>query len=365
MHNEGVGDHCGYFGAHGRASNRAHGGLLLFMAVCPAIVRRMSEEKIPQSHDRIFRHAMSLPLVARQFLETWMPAAFLPLVDWSSLHVEKISGIDVSLAERREDVLYEIKVAGKPVSFYILFEHQTCPARIMPYRVKEYIGLIWQDHRGGIEAGGMLPLVIPMVIYPGPGKWTAVRRLRDLIEIPPEIAEWASEFIPDCGFFLVELSGVQWEKLADGCLARAVMGALQSERTGEMKFEKVLQIVGELFAEPHREDALKLANHLWRYLLYHSELQSREVCQIVESTIPAEQKEKFMSTADILRQEGRQEGEILARQQDVVEALEIRFDRVPDGLREEIGHIIDSSRLHVLLRAAIRCADLESFAKEL
>ena len=80
-----------------------------------------------------------------------------------------------------------------------------------------------------------------------------------------------------------------------------------------------------------------------------------------------------MSTADILRQEGRQEGEqrgeqrgqIIARQQDVIEALEIRFERVPDGLREEISHIPDSARLHVLLRAAIRCADLESFAKEL
>ena len=76
-----------------------------------------------------------------------------------------------------------------------------------------------------------------------------------------------------------------------------------------------------------------------------------------------------MSTADILRQEGRQEGEergrILAQQQAVVEALEIRFDRVPDGLREEIGHIVDSARLHALHRAAIRCADLESFAKEL
>ena len=80
-----------------------------------------------------------------------------------------------------------------------------------------------------------------------------------------------------------------------------------------------------------------------------------------------------MSTADILRQEGRQEGEqrgeqrgqILAKQQAVVEALEIRFDRVPDGLREEIGHIGDSARLHVLLRAAIRCADLESFVKDL
>jgi predicted transposase YdaD len=75
----------------------------------------MSEENLPQSHDRFFRHAMSLPLVARQFLERWMPAAFLPLVDWSSLHVKRISGINESLAERREDVLYEIKVAEKPV----------------------------------------------------------------------------------------------------------------------------------------------------------------------------------------------------------------------------------------------------------
>ena len=56
---------------------------------------------------------------------------------------------------------------------------------------------------------------------------------------------------------------------------------------------------------------------------------------------------------------------ILARQQDVVEALEIRFDVVPDGLREEIEHVTDSPRLHLLLRAAIRCADLESFTKEI
>ncbi|MEI6035109.1 MAG: hypothetical protein WCS65_12630 [Verrucomicrobiae bacterium] len=45
--------------------------------------------------------------------------------------------------------------------------------------------------------------------------------------------------------------------------------------------------------------------------------------------------------------------------------MEIRFDRVPEGLLEEIGHIVDSARLHVLLRSAIRCADLESFAKEI
>ncbi|MFA6175089.1 MAG: hypothetical protein WC765_00750 [Phycisphaerae bacterium] len=49
---------------------------------------------------------------------------------------------------------------------------------------------------------------------------------------------------------------------ADGCLSRAVMGALQSERAGGMKFQEVQRIVAEIFAEPQRAEALKIANHL-------------------------------------------------------------------------------------------------------
>ncbi|MFM8765812.1 MAG: Rpn family recombination-promoting nuclease/putative transposase [Spartobacteria bacterium] len=322
-------------------------------------------EKNHHSHDRLFRHAMSLPLVARQFLETWMPKEFLNLVEWSTLRVEKISGISEPLMERREDILYRIDIAGRAACFYLLFEHQSRPLRIMPLRVFEYTGLIWQNHRGDIESGRNLPLVIPIVIYPGPGKWSASRRLRDLIETPAQISQWAEGFVPDCGFLVIELAGLPMEKLADGRLARAVLAALQNERAGRMNFAEVQRIVAEIFAEPERREALAIANHLWSYLLHHSELQSREVSEIVNSTIPTEQKENFMSTAETLRQEGRQEGQIIAHQQAVLEALEIRFERVPEGLRDEIEIIRDPRRLHVLHRAAISCADLESFAKEL
>ena len=65
------------------------------------------------------------------------------------------------------------------------------------------------------------------------------------------------------------------------------------------------------------------------------------------------------------RQEGRQEGLIFSQQQAILEALEIRFQRVPDGLREEIETIIDAKKLTHLLRAAIISSDLESFAVEL
>jgi predicted transposase YdaD len=65
------------------------------------------------------------------------------------------------------------------------------------------------------------------------------------------------------------------------------------------------------------------------------------------------------------RQEGHQEGLIFSKQQDILEALEIRFQRVPEGLREEIESIIDTKKLTQLHRAAITSADLESFAAEL
>ena len=76
-----------------------------------------------------------------------------------------------------------------------------------------------------------------------------------------------------------------------------------------------------------------------------------------------------MSLAEQFRQEGirkgRKEGLILSRQQAILEALEIRFERVPEGLREEVESIADTKKLTHLLRAAITSADLETFAAEL
>ena len=48
--------------------------------------------------------------------------------------------------------------------------------------------------------------------------------------------------------------------------------------------------------------------------------------------------------------------------QAVLEALEIRFGPVPEGLRESIAVIDDPARLRVLFRAAIVVESVEAFA---
>jgi predicted transposase YdaD len=65
------------------------------------------------------------------------------------------------------------------------------------------------------------------------------------------------------------------------------------------------------------------------------------------------------------RREGLHEGTLVASRQSVLEALDLRFDTIPDGLRDSLNAIADPEKLRTLLRAAIVSDSLESFAASL
>jgi hypothetical protein len=84
-----------------------------------------------------------------------------------------------------------------------------------------------------------------------------------------------------------------------------------------------------------------------------------------------------MTLAQKLRQDGIQEGittgeltgrmeeRTHSRRQSVLEALDLRFGPIPDGLRDSLNAIADPEKLRVLHRAAIVADSLESFAASL
>jgi predicted transposase YdaD len=76
-----------------------------------------------------------------------------------------------------------------------------------------------------------------------------------------------------------------------------------------------------------------------------------------------------MTLAQQLRQEGFATGELKGRteerRQSILEALDLRFGPVPDGLRDSIEAIADPEKLRALHRAAIVSDSLESFAASL
>lgn len=62
-------------------------------------------------------------------------------------------------------------------------------------------------------------------------------------------------------------------------------------------------------------------------------------------------------------QEGRQEGLIAAQQKAVLDVVEVRFGKVPEGLREAVESIQDEVRLSALLKAAIRADSVEELTR--
>jgi predicted transposase YdaD len=353
-------------------------------------------------HDHLFRHAFSVPLVVEQFLRVWLLPELLPAVDWETLTVCNISGINRSLRERREDVICKVQIAGREVWLYFLIEHQTQPDEFMAYRMGEYTMLTWQDvfraerkreneeKREGEGGGrqrerrgrrGKLPIVLPMVIYPGPGRWGRVTRLAELVDIPETMSSdtknWLRSVMPDCGFVLVELDGVPLEKLADGKLARAVLGALQARRHGKRDDALAERLIREMFDEKDATAVNRIYRQLWHYLIVHFELSQPAIERIVDKFVPEEKQKDFMSTMERLLLEGQQKGwkegqqkgwkegqqtqRIIDGQHFVIDALETRHGSVPGGLIEEIERITDSDRLHTLHRAAIRSNSIEEF----
>lgn len=323
-----------------------------------------------QPHDKLFRHSLSLPKVARQFLEAWLPNEFLALVDWKTLTIQKVPTTDETLSERREDVTYRVQAAGRAVCFYILIEHQSRTVPDMALRCLEYTLPLWRKERASSKLSKKLPLVIPLVVHPGPGRWRSVRRLLDLMDIPEEITSWARTFAPDCGYLLAELAGHPMEKLASGSTGQAVMAALQADRQGKLGYENVRRIVATLHLDPDAPEVQAIARQLWTYLLHHSELKSEE---IVRSTVPETTQPDFMSTAELLkqegRQEGRQEGQREGRQEGQREAikklLKLRHQRVPAGLIEAIEAVRSAKDMDRLLIAAATSKTIEDFASQI
>jgi hypothetical protein len=65
------------------------------------------------------------------------------------------------------------------------------------------------------------------------------------------------------------------------------------------------------------------------------------------------------------RREGVEQGQLKATRDDIVEILEVRFNRVPPGVQKTLKKIDDRKRLKLLLREAASAASLKEFQRRL
>jgi predicted transposase YdaD len=328
------------------------------------------ESPLHQPHDKFVKSTFSDPDNARAFLEAHLPRKLTRGIDWSTLSLVSGSFIDPEFAATSSDLLYTAQIDGQPTFLYILFEHQNQEDPLIGLRLMTYMVRIWNDHRRNNPSTIKLPPILPLVLAQDNKPWKTSTRFTDLIDIPEGAGEDIKKHIPDFEFQLVELYRMPFEKILGTPMGILTLRALKAEKLQALLEDTVwdesllIQLPSESF------------EILMRYILdrdldkpaFRRKLKTLRNPKLSKNAMSlAEQFRQEGHEEGILkgRQQGHQEGLIFSKQQDILEALEIRFQQVPEGLREEIEAIADSNKLTHLHRAAITSADLEEFASAL
>lgn len=148
------------------------------------------EDFAAHPHDSLVQRFLTRPEVAAIQLRVALPPALTAHFDWPTLRIASGTYIDPKLRPRRGDILYAVDLLDthRPAFIYVLLEHQSTSQRLMAFRLLQYACRLWERYvHAQPTPVEWLPLVIPLVLYQGPGGWTAPRRLSELLDVPPAL----------------------------------------------------------------------------------------------------------------------------------------------------------------------------------
>ncbi len=327
------------------------------------------DDPLHQPNDKLFKQAFGDPQTAAGFLSAYLPAPLAEVVDWPALKLEAGSFIDSQFRLHESDLLFSAPLAGHQALIYCLFEHQTREDPVVALRLLRYMVRIWEKQLADVP-GASLPVILPVVLAQNNYAWKLSPSFATLFNIPASLSKDVRPFIPDFIFRLVQLAEIPFEAIRGTPAGIMVLRVMKAERSDALLDKAVWDesMMGRIPPE--------IFELLLRFMM-NADID----IDAVESNILAIQtpqlKQTAMTLAQKLRQEGRQEGLQTGRQEGrqegrlqalrdyVVEALEVRFSKVPQGLLEEIQAIGEEEHLRRLLRIAIQCSSIEAFTEAL
>ena len=284
-------------------------------------------------HDHFFKAVFSEPALVGDFLAHHLPAEVVPLLDLTRLEIRKDSFIDPQLAEHRSDLLYAVpRIDGEPGYVYVLFEHKSHPEPDIALDLLRYLARIWEQWRRE-HSTGLLPVIVPLVLYHGPERWSAATRFAALLQAPPALAS----YIPDFGYQLTDLSRYRDEEIKGAVGQRVALLALKHIFQPDLRprLRDILCLVRDLSEQPTGLDYLYT---LLRYIsgaapqLKPEELHAAVVeCFTQGDTIMSTIAEKWIEQGV---QQGVQQGEAAVLRR----LLTRRFGLLPEWAEERLTH---------------------------
>jgi|SRR5208283_3703523 len=174
-------------------------------------------------HDSVYHKIFGHPGMVSQLLRDFLAEPWLDDLDLDRM--ERLNAkFHAETGERREgDMIWRIpRHGGGDTYLMLLLEFQSTPDRWMALRALVYVGLLWQHlvREKQLPPDGMLPPVLPVVVYNGDPRWAMPLALRELVGLPENTPLW--RYQPDVRYHVVDEGAFNDDDLA----ARDTLAAL-------------------------------------------------------------------------------------------------------------------------------------------
>ncbi|POT31516.1 Rpn family recombination-promoting nuclease/putative transposase [Citrobacter braakii] len=258
----------------------------------------MAKSATSTPHDAVFKKIISYPEMARDFLEIHLPVALREICDLQTLKLEPTSFIEKDLRAYYSDVLWSLKTREGEGYIYCVIEHQSTAVQHMAFRLMRYATAAMQYH---LDAGyRTLPLVIPMLFYheqQSPYPWSL--NWLDEFDYPQLARKLYSEAFP-----LVDITVVSDDEIMQHRRI-ALLELMQKHIRDRDLMGLVDSLVALLVTRTVNDSQLQT---LFNYLLQRGEASHvSEFIREIAGRSP-HNKEKLMTIAEKLRQEGHHNG---------------------------------------------------------
>ena len=309
-------------------------------------------------HDSLFHDTFEHPEHARGELQHLLGAQLAARVEWSTLELVPGTFVSEELRDSHSDLLFRVLLGGRPAYLYLLFEHQSSPEPLFVFRELQYTVRFlttWlEDHQRPPAASRKrarvtkLPVVIPILLYHGPGRWPYPTRFEDVLDVDPETRALVLEFVPRFRLVVDDLSTQTDEELRSRAmseLGRLVLWLLKTARSTEALLSGLAgwaELFRKVKAAP---DGVAALLKIWHYVMAVHEGSHERVLPALEAALDDEEQRQNMATiAEQLIEkgkrkgieEGRKEGRKEGQRNTLLRLLEHRFGPLPAEARERI-----------------------------
>ncbi len=313
-------------------------------------------------HDALFKETFSDLANARGELASVLPPAVSALVEWDTLRLEPGSFIDDALRETMTDLLFSVRIEGREARLYLLFEHQSSPDPLMPFRALAYVVRIWEAWLQGHANARRLPPVIPIVLAQVAGGWTSPTDLRSVVDFADDIEREAlHHWVPQCTVLVDDLAHLSNDALdarAMPTAAKLILAALRDVRDADAVVDLVPAWARWIRALTRTPDGDAVLSTLVRYILFARPAVDLPDLAAAVGAIDATAKETIMSAGSELIRQGEAKGRAEGRADMLLKLVTLRFPAISPEAAQRI-RAADAATLDRWAERALTAASIE------